>query len=161
MRNISKDLTDFIVENQSRFYHLAYSYVKNPDDALDVVSEAVVRAMQSSENLKKPEYMKTWFYRIVINTSLSYLKKKSRVVYLEDAKPKNEPAAPDDYRDLDLQEALDALDEKYRIVIILHYFEDFTLEQTAKTLGISCSTAKTRLYAGLEKLKRGGLLRAR
>lgn len=49
MRNISKDLTDFIVENQSRFYHLAYSYVKNPDDALDVVSEAVVRAMQSSE----------------------------------------------------------------------------------------------------------------
>ena len=63
MINISQDeFAGFVHENQHKFYRLAYSYVKNRDEALDLVQEAVVRALQKLSALRQPEYMKTWFY---------------------------------------------------------------------------------------------------
>ena len=62
-----QQLTDYIVAHQEDFYRLAYSYVKNRDAALDVVQESIVKALSKSDSLRKPEFLKTWFYRILLN----------------------------------------------------------------------------------------------
>ena len=59
----------------------------------------------------------------------------------------------DTYEDIDLQEALERLPEKYRIVVILRYFEDMKIGDIAQVLNENENTIKTRLYNGLSKLK--------
>ena len=64
---IHRQLVDYIVAGQGDFYRLAYSYVQNRDAALDVVQESIVKALSKSDSLRRPEYMKSWFYRILLN----------------------------------------------------------------------------------------------
>ena len=59
----------------------------------------------------------------------------------------------DQYRNLDLYKALDELDEMYRTIIILRYFEDMKIEDIAYILDENLNTVKTRLYRGLKILK--------
>lgn len=54
-----QELVALIQTNQERFYRIAYTYVKNREDALDLVHDAVVKALQSCPALKNPAYMRT------------------------------------------------------------------------------------------------------
>ncbi len=69
---------DYIVENQNKFYRLAYSYVQNKEDALDVVQNAVFKALENCGSLRNEDAVRTWFYRIVVNESLLFLKKRKK-----------------------------------------------------------------------------------
>ena len=79
-------LTAYIVENQNRFYKLAYSYVKNREDALDAVQSAVCRALEHGKKLRNAEAGKTWFYRILVNECLRLLKERERFPAAEEEK---------------------------------------------------------------------------
>lgn len=144
-----RQLTDYIVQNQERFYRLAYSYVKNPDDALDIVQEAIAKALAHRAEVK---YVKTWFYRIVVNTAITFLNRSARVVEIGTA-AQQQQAAPDEYADPDLRDALGALPVKYREVVVLRFFEDLTLPEISLVLGVNENTVKTRLYTALDKLR--------
>ena len=147
-------LTTFVIENKERLYRLAYSYVKNPDDALDIVQESITKAIASRKSLKKDEALRSWFYRILINTSRDYLRKKNRFQLIgEEAMQLHDAAGKDEYPDFDLQKALDAMPEKYRSVIILRYFEDLKIEEVAQVLDENVNTIKTRLYRALAMLR--------
>jgi len=63
-----------IEANQEKLYRIAYSYVHNQHDALDIVQDAVYRAFVSIKNLKHAEYFNTWLVRIVINCALDKLR---------------------------------------------------------------------------------------
>ena len=54
-------LTAFLVEEQARFYRLAYSYLKNREEALDAVQTAVCTALEKQDSLREPDAMRTWF----------------------------------------------------------------------------------------------------
>ena len=64
-------LIQYIVENQDRFYRVAYSYTRHQEDALDAVQSAVCKALEAHKNIKNAEAIKTWFYRILINECLT------------------------------------------------------------------------------------------
>ena len=59
---------NFIVENREAHYRLAYSYVRNKENALDIVQDAILKALSSIDRLEEIAYLKTWFYRIIVNT---------------------------------------------------------------------------------------------
>jgi len=101
-----QELVALIQTNQERFYRIAYTYVKNREDALDLVHDAVVKALQSCPALKNPAYMRTWFYRILINESLSFLRKRKNVLSWEEIPAQ---AAPDARQEeyIDLYAAID------------------------------------------------------
>lgn len=63
------------------------------------------------------------------------------------------PGANDNYKDLDLQKALDNLPPNYRSIIVLRYFEDLKIEEIADILELNVNTVKTRLYSALKKLR--------
>ena len=152
--NLKKQIADHVISNKENYYRLAYSYVKNPEDALDILQEAIYKALSSLSTLKEIRHMKAWFYRIVVNTSLDFLRKQKKLVFVEEEVLSSlDAGASDAYEDLDLQAALDALPDNYRTIVILRYFEDLKLDEIAEILDENVNTIKTRLYQALKKLR--------
>lgn len=154
MKNLQNLLEQHVTENKQSYYRLAYSYTKNTDDALDVIQESIYKAMSSIKSLKKPEYLKTWFYRIIVNTSLDFLRKQKRLVIVDEESLSDYiPSTTDTYQDIDLQKALAGLPDNFRSVIILRFFEDLKISEIAEILDENVNTIKSRLYSSLEKLR--------
>jgi RNA polymerase sigma-70 factor (ECF subfamily) len=146
-------LEKYIVENEKAFYRLAYSYVKNPDDALDVVQESIYKAFASIHSIQNFDHVKTWFYRIIVNVSLDLLRKRKReVTTYEEFMLSHDTGTVDHYSDIDLRRSLDSLPEKYRSIVVLRYFEDLKLDEIAEILDKNVNTVKTRLYKALHML---------
>lgn len=144
----------FITENKENVYRLAFSYVKNSENALDIVQDSIHKALSSLQTLKSEGSMKSWFYRIVVNTSLDFLRKHKRIQLVDDQTLEyHSPKSEDVYHDFDLEEALEELPYAFRTVIVLRYFEDLKIEEIAEVMNENISTIKSRLYQGLRKLR--------
>ena len=144
----------FIRANKERFYYLAYSYTKNEQDALDVVQDSIQKALLSLSTLRDEQQMKSWFYKIVVRTSIDFLRKHKREQVVDDEKlAVITPQTMDTYNNVDLTNALNNLSRTYREVIILRYFEDLKIEDVAHVLEININTAKSRLYKALKLLR--------
>ncbi len=145
---------NFLIENREAYYRLAYSYVHNKDDALDIVQDAICKALGSSKSLNDPTAIKSWFYRIVVNTSLDFIRKNKRLVYVEDDDLEVlGPSKNDQYEDFDLQQALEKLPTMSKTIITLRFFEDMTFEEIAQILDQNINTVRTRFYTSIRKLR--------
>jgi RNA polymerase sigma-70 factor (ECF subfamily) len=152
--SLETQIADYIIRHKEKYYRLAYSYVKNADDALDIVQESIYKAVSYMDSLKSPEYINPWFYRIVVNTSFDFMRKRKKLVIMEDEVLASfNSGASDEYENFDLQSALDNLPEKNRTIVILRYFEDLKIEEIAEILSENINTIKTRLYKSLKILR--------
>ena len=156
MQDITNRLIEFIDENQDKLYRIAFSYVKNEDLALDIVQESIEKALRNIKTLKHEEYVKTWFYRILINESLGYIRRNKNTILcqVEDLKDNIEWNDNITIEGIDLYNNIGKLKEKLRTVIILRFFEDLKIEEIARITKTSPNTVKSRLYKGLEELKK-------
>lgn len=143
-------IEEVLLENYNQYYRLAYSYVKNEADAMDIVQNGAYKAILHCSQLKQDAFAKTWVYRIMLNEVFRFLKQPT-VLSTEEAL--YEEGVTDPYVDFDLKQALDALNEEDKLVITLRYFEDMKLEDIAAIQDVSVSTIKSRLYRGLKKLR--------
>lgn len=155
MQDVKETLINYIKENEDKFYRIAFSYSKNEDAALDIVQEAIVKSLNHINKLKNEEYVKTWFYRILINECLQYIKKNKRIITYESQEIENKIEWNDDIsiNGIDMYKYIQNLNKKLRTVIILRYFEDMKIEEIAKITKTNISTVKSRLYKALEILK--------
>ena len=137
-------------------YRIAFVYVKNQDDALDVVQETAYRSFKSIKNLKEPKYFKTWLIRIAISCAIDLLRKQKNVVQLKPGF--DEFLSGDVNEDIDLKmtvrDLIELLNEDEKSVIILRFYEDLTIKEISETLEIPLGTAKTVLYRALIKLRK-------
>jgi len=139
-----------ILQDYPSLYRLAFTYVKNQNDALDVVQESVCKAIASADHVRGTESIKSWLCQIVVHTALDMLHSRSREV-LTDIFP--EDGQEDQYQDMDLLKSLDCLDERERTVIVLRFFQDLKLQEIASATHQNVNTIKTLLYRSLKKLK--------
>ena len=146
-------LVDHILNGQTDFYRLAMSYVKNRDAALDVVQEAIVKALSKVDTVREPAYLKTWFYRILINEAMNHFRRNRNLVSLEEVMADRAAEPRDPGERLDLYDAIDRLSFPEQTVIKLRYFEDMKLEEIAQATGANLNTVKSRLYKAIRKLK--------
>ena len=114
-----------LLASYESLYRLAYTYVKNPDDAMDVVQESAFKAISRSADVRSPAAIRGWLCRIVVNTAMDVLRARSRQA---DAEHIPETGQEDVYQDTDLMQALDLLDERERTVIVLRFFQELKLE---------------------------------
>ena len=152
---MEQELIELIKTNQERYYRVAFTYVKNKEDALDVVHNAIVKALQKIDQLQKKEYLGTWFYRILINEGISFIRKRRNIIELDGLPESQIPVTKDIDKEqhMTLYAAIDQLPLKYKTVIILRFFEDLKLEEIAKITETNLSTVKSRLYKALELLR--------
>lgn len=141
---------------KEKLYRMAYTYVKNEEDALDIFQQTVLQAIESVHQVKEPEYFSTWLTRICINKSLSVLKKKKKLIVLDEVEDRR--AATEDSVDiaqqLDVASALGLLPEKYKTVLLLRFYQDFTVKQIADVMECPEGTVKTGIHRGLALLKK-------
>ncbi|WHY54747.1 sigma-70 family RNA polymerase sigma factor [Peribacillus simplex] len=136
-------------------YRLAYVYVKNKDDALDVVQEVAYQSFKKIDTLKKPEYFKTWLMKITINCAINIIRKNKKVVLLKsDFEVLMGTEEEDLLLSLSLQELMDFLQEDEKSVILLRFYHDHTLKEISEILEIPLGTAKSVLYRALNKLRK-------
>lgn len=146
--------TDFVLEHKENIYRLAYSYVRHQQNALDIVQDAIQKAWLKQNTLANPESIKSWFYRIVVNTSLDFLRREKKIQWVSDEEIGMTATQTYDLaRELDLERALEALPQPLSEIIVLRFFEDLKLEEIAAILDLPLSTVKSRLYKGLKVLR--------
>lgn len=141
-----------LVKNYEKYYRMAYSYVFCEQDAMDIVQEGAYRAILKSDLLKQPEYVDTWICKIVINEALRFLKKNKLASVDMESLP--EQGKEDEVEDIDLQRALEKLDNQERAIVVLRYFEEEKMENIGKTMNLNVNTVKSRLYRAMDKLKK-------
>jgi RNA polymerase sigma-70 factor (ECF subfamily) len=145
---------ELLSQRKSQLYKTAYAYVKNKEEAMDIVSDTVYKAYISIKKLKEPSLFNTWLTRILINTSLDSINKNSRLVsFEENVKSNTLITAADNEGTIDIKVAVDRLQGKYKTIVILKYFHDLTLVEIAKTLQCPLGTVKTMLYKALGELR--------
>ncbi|HIT67616.1 MAG TPA: sigma-70 family RNA polymerase sigma factor [Candidatus Merdisoma merdipullorum] len=147
---IQKKVEEQVLDSYEAMYRLAYTYVKNEDDALDIVQESVYKAIKYAGRIRQEQHIRTWLWRIVMNTAVDFIRKNHREI----AEEQMEDVGKEDvYQDFDTIEALEILDEREKTVVVLRFFEDQKLDDIARILNENTSTVKTVLYRSLKKLK--------
>jgi RNA polymerase sigma-70 factor (ECF subfamily) len=151
-----------------RAYTLALGVVHNPDDALDVVQEAFLRAHKHLESFEGSSSFYTWLYRIVMNVSIDHLRKAGRAqtVDYDDAVAHAEGDAPAEMASLipqllhgnpakevqrreireKIDEALSRLSPNHRAVLVMREIDGLSYEEMAKVMKCSKGTIMSRLF---------------
>lgn len=152
MQYIYNKLSQYLINNQEKFYRLSYTYVRNKDDALDIVQSAILKALEKYKDIKNINAINTWFYRILVNENLAHLKKAKKEIPIEDKQLDN-IYFQDFNENIDIYEKIKFLPTETQTILILHYFEDLTLLEISKITNVNINTIKSRLYSTLKKLK--------
>ena len=147
----NKALNEFLTTHLDGAYRFAYAYVKDHPTAEDVVAESVEKALSKFGTLKDPGKIKPWFYQIVANNAKNALKKRSKIVYLDEFSSCASEA--DDYSQLHLEDLFKILSADERAIVALRFFEQHKLSEIAEILSVNENTVKTRLYSVLKKLR--------
>jgi RNA polymerase sigma-70 factor, ECF subfamily len=143
---------------------LALSILDDLDDAEDAAQETFVRAAAALDSFRGEASEKTWLYSIAVNVCASQLRRLRRRRALESVlkgilqvagqEPGPEENSIDREQDRLLRNALQNLDEKHRIPIVLHYLEGMSALEIAEILKVKCGTVYSRLHYAREKLAR-------
>ncbi|KAA0564647.1 sigma-70 family RNA polymerase sigma factor [Bacillus sp. CH30_1T] len=153
-------LEKLLIIHGNQLYRTAYLYVRNREDALDVVQETSYKAFLSISQLKNEEFFLTWLTKILINCSYDVLRRNKKELPFNNMTNLTSDSQREKREEiLDLLEAINRLNEKHKNAIILFYFHDLSIREIAKALNLPESTVKTNLRRGKERLKKllGGM----
>lgn len=144
-------------------YKIAYSYFKDENNASDAVQDAVVIAYKNIHKIKYKDKFNSWITTILVNRCREILRRNKIIIFEQydakviDISTLNGIRNVTDYEKVEnkiyLINLLNKIDEKYRDVIRLKYFGDYTLEEVSTIIGIPLGTVKSRLNFGIKKLK--------
>lgn len=150
---MQKRVEEVVLDSYESMYRIALTYVRNQEDALDIVQESVYKAIRNAGQIKNEKYIQTWICRIVMNTAMDFLKKNKKEIPTDTVYESEATVGEDTYQDMDALQALDVLTERERTVIILRFFEDKKIEEIAVIMNAPVSTVKSMLYRSLKKLR--------
>lgn len=134
---------------RGRLYKMAMTYLGSESLAMDAVDEAVYKALRGKWKLRHPEFFDTWITRILINECHNELRRQKRYQLIDELPE----TAVEEFDALPLKEALRKLPENLKDVIILRFFAGYTVDETARTLGLSAGTVATRQRRALKLLR--------
>lgn len=147
-----KNIENYVIENQKYMYRIAISYTKNEDDALEIVQNTIYKALSFSNSLKDTNLIKHWVTRILINNCFDHLKRNKKLILVDEIFEEIE--GNDNILDkILLENAMNNLPPKLKIIIILRFFEDFKIKEISEILDMKENTVKTNLYKALKILK--------
>lgn len=153
----NKAFYELLHGQREKLYYTALLYVKNENDAIEIVQETTYKAYKSIKNLKEPRYFSTWLTKILINTALDYIKRTRKIVPMKDVEQYKDMTYPEcepfENR-IELMDSLNRLSDHYKTVIILRYYKDFTIKQISEVMDIPEGTIKTYIHRAIRQLKK-------
>jgi RNA polymerase sigma factor (sigma-70 family) len=151
-----------INEHQRYVYNLAFRVVKDENEALDLTQETFVRAWTALPNFKGQAQFRTWLYRIVTNLCYNRLPNLRKSLndlgddVLEDIPQFDNLASEVESGEMRkfLHQAIDGLDNQYKLLITLRYQNELSYEEIASTLNLPLGTVKTGIFRAKEQLRK-------
>ncbi|PLR73609.1 MULTISPECIES: sigma-70 family RNA polymerase sigma factor [Bacillus] len=152
-------LAELMAEFGTELTYLAYSYVKNSEDAKDIVQNVFVTAYRHLNEVQE-NYVKSWLYRVTINKCKDHLKSSlvRRVVPFglpiekKESEPSLETSIIDKEFSSSVRKAVFKLKLKYREVVFMRYFQDLSISEIASVLKLPEATVRTRLRRANEQM---------
>lgn len=165
-----KELFEILIRrNNQKLYRSIRSYLKVEAEIEDVMQNSYIKAYTKLYQFRKESMFSTWLIRIGINEALARLNQKGKLYYLpreSDTTSSNTILEIPDNKQLNpqermiqqesrrlLEQAIDSLDPKYRIVYILKEVEEMSLKEIAQTLDLTVANIKVRLHRSKAMLK--------
>lgn len=137
---------------QAAVYHAIYQVVQQAAEAEELTQEVFVRAWQNLDGFHMQSRFLSWIYRIAINTAISHKKKEARFLHPHEM-PEEGQGGDNPHQQMVqkereglLHDALAGLGENYRVVILMHYFEQLSYAEIATQLDLPEKTVKSRLF---------------
>lgn len=146
----NKSYIHYLIETYSdMLIRISYSYMKNLSDAEDITQEVFIKLLEKRPNFKNETHEKSWLIRVAINLSKDKLKSS----YF-----KNTTSLEDDFvdttqEDNDVIQAVLSLPVKYRSIVFLYYYENYSISEISNILNIKESTVGSQLSRGRKLLK--------
>ena len=132
---------------QQSLYRVAASYLRGEADRLDAVCEAVARAWEKRGTLRDERLFATWLTRILIRECVNIQRRQRRTVPVEALPEQAQEDESDAVRSL--REAIEALPQRQRTMVVLHYMEDYDVREVARIMG----TTRGAVCAGLSRAR--------
>jgi len=162
--------SELVRRYQGKAYAVAVGILGNREEALDAVQDAFMKAYTSLKGFRFGSRFFTWFYRLLVNTSIDRLRARGKgheTTFDEEWKREDEMDGPSKSRYTDtphkrlereelgrvIKEAVELLPEHHRTVIILREVEGLSYEEIAGVLGISIGTVMSRIHYARGKLR--------
>ncbi|MGG1639585.1 sigma-70 family RNA polymerase sigma factor [Paenibacillus sp. FSL K6-3182] len=143
-------LTQLVQRYADMIMRIAFTYLKNNADAQDVCQEVFIKVVKLQKTFELAEHEKAWIIRVTINACKDMLR-SSWKRFFSPIRDASIPIQHSDNREV-VARVLE-LDQKYRIVIYLYYFEDYSTAEIAQLLNRNESTVRTQLKRAREMLK--------
>jgi RNA polymerase sigma factor (sigma-70 family) len=157
--------------HQERVYQVIYHMTSHHEDARDLTQETFIAAFQALPRFRGNAAFGTWLYRIAVNKTLNYLQKKrpensglslneldwnaehdpDLVALISEKTPRREVSLTE--LRLKLNEAMQKLSEKHRLVVVLHDVQGLPHEEIAKIMECSVGTVRSRLFYARQQLQ--------
>ena len=143
-----KTYADALTRRADMLYHIAKTILVSDDDCRDALQDAALRGWEKRWQLRDAQLFDAWITRILINCCHAIGRKKRRYVLQEEIDLGSNPPP-----DRELYHALTALPEAYRLPLVLHYLEGFSVEEIARTLRMPAGTVKFNLHQARKALR--------
>jgi len=138
------EFTDRVVAMQDMLYRVSTTILPQLCDREDAVQGAIEKAIRKRDHLRDDKALEKWLTRILINECYTLLRRRKRETLFDDIPEREtEPdALPDIYQ------LFTSLEEKYRLPMVLHYVEGYSVEEVSSILLLPKGTVKSRLHRG-------------
>ena len=150
MRKNETDIRHILHSHGDALYRSAYLLLGNPHDVQDVLQEVLLRFLEKAPSFASTKHERAWLLRVTNNCCMDCLRFRRKHAYTDLDLLRECLPAPEQQTHL---EELYALPAKWKSVLILHYFEGYSVAEIAKILRLSQSAVKKRLQRGREALK--------
>lgn len=147
-----------VAQYSEQMYWKIRHIVLRHEDADDVLQNSFVKAWLRLDDFRGDSALSTWLYRICVNESLDFLRKKREQLTPDGAMTIADTMFADDYFDGDetekmLLEAVESLPEAQRATFMMRYFDEMPYKEMAQIVGISESGLKTNYHLAVKKIK--------
>ena len=140
-------------------YRISFHYFGNREDAEDVSQDVFLKLYYHNTKFESEEELKAWLIRVTTNTCHSYFRNpfRKRKTEIDEKEIENIVGSSSSEQEIInrkvVMDAVMSLPERYRIVVYLYYYEEYSICQISNTLNIKETTIQTRLSRAREKLK--------
>lgn len=149
-----ESLVQLIMSQKQDYYRLAYIYMRDQEEALDAMEDMILKVFENIKGLKDEKAFFSWSKTILVNCCKQSLRKKKKVVLLQELPEEPYADSVSEHEDQMAVEAhLAELNPKYQEVLRLRFVLDMEYETIANLLKIPLGTVKSRIHTGLQKLR--------
>ena len=143
-----------ILKEKDNYYKLAYFYMKNEHDALDILQEMIIVVYKEIPKLKKLSSFYIWSKKILVNLCKKELFKNNRFEEIDEGLSLEEEGFKEAENRIYLKTLIENLNENQKEAIKLKYYLDYSYEEIANFLEIPLGTVKSRINKGLNKIRK-------